>query len=107
VASDKLSTSCATREHAGNNSNVHESALRAAAAGRKLAAASWAHLCVVVGDLAEQVVGHVCVSNAVEEDVQDAVAAAWGTRADCSCVSLWEEAQMLHDNENMPSQRNR
>jgi hypothetical protein len=40
-----------------------------------LTAGCWAHLCVVVWDLAEQVVGHVRVSNAVEEDVQDAVAA--------------------------------
>jgi hypothetical protein len=40
-----------------------------------LNARAWHYLCVVVRDLAEQVVGHVRVSDAVEEDVQDAVAA--------------------------------
>lgn len=36
----------------------------------------WAYLCVVVGHLAEQVVCHVGVSNVVEKDVQEAIAAA-------------------------------
>lgn len=34
------------------------------------------HLSVVVWDLAEQVVGDMCVSNAVEEDVKEAIAAS-------------------------------
>jgi hypothetical protein len=64
-----------------------------------LTAASWPHLCVVVRDLAEQVVGHVRVSDAVEEDVQDAVAAAAGgdTQKHTKCTSSvsWQEHRCL------------